>query len=171
MESVYEIADVHRLTPENARIEQKGDFLVLFMKKEAGEECMGQIIVRLAFPFESKEEYLILTDEEGKDLGIIEKLSERSEEEQKALRREVEMRYFMPVIRSIDSIVEKYGSSVWKVRTDAGVFDFSVRDTYKSLIHLGKRMIVTDGDGNRYEIPDVTALSRKDRKKLELYIW
>ncbi|MBQ8399289.1 MAG: DUF1854 domain-containing protein, partial [Clostridia bacterium] len=52
-----------------------------------------------------------------------------------------------------------------------GPLEFSVRDTYKSLIHLGKRIIVTDADGNRYDIPDSTSLDRTSRKQIDLYLW
>ena len=33
-----------------------------------------------------------------------------------------------------------------------------------------KRVIITDIDGNRYDIPDVSALDKKSFRRIELYL-
>ena len=49
--------------------------------------------------------------------------------------------------------------------------EFTLHDTYKSLIHIDdKRVIILDVDGNRFEIPDVSALDRRSYRKIELYL-
>lgn len=171
MPSIYEIADVLPLTRENARIADKNGFAELFLTENGEEKSAGIVEVKRAFPFEKEEEFLILENEDGKDLGFIRALSERSDEEQRILRRELAGRYFMPVITAIHKVNDRFGFSYWKVTTTSGELEFSVRDTYKSIIHLGRRMIITDADGNRYDIPDVDALPKVDRKRIELYLW
>ncbi len=171
MQSIYEIADIRKLTTENSKIVPEGDFPVLFLLEENGERRLGPIEVKRAFPFEKPEEFIVLTDSEGKDQGFIRALSERREEEQILLRKELARRYFMPQIKKIFKITDRFNFSYWKTDTDKGTLEFSVRDTNRSIVHLGKRLIITDADGNRYEIPDIDKLQSTDRKKIEIYLW
>ena len=171
MNSVFEIAGVIPLTTENSRICLEGDFPILYKITNGNRERIGIFEAKRAFPFEKEEEFIILMSEEGKDLGFIRRLCDRSQEEQDLLRKELKRRYFMPVITKIHKVKEQFAFSYWKVDTDCGPLEFSVRDTYKSLIHLGARIIVTDADGNRYDIPDNTKLDRPSRKQIDLYLW
>ena len=107
----------------------------------------------------------------GKDCGLIRRLSDRTEEEQTILRRALALRYFMPKITRVLKVNDRFGFSYFKVETTSGKLEFSVRDPYKSIFVLGRRMIITDADGNRFEIPDVDALEKQDRRKIEQYLW
>ena len=171
MNSVFEIAGVTPLTVENTRIALEGDFPVLYQKSETGEECVGVFKTQRAFPFEKEEEFLVLLSEEGKELGFIRKLSDRTAEEFAILQNDLARRYFMPRFKKIHKVKEQFAFSYWKVDTESGPLEFSVRDTYKSLIHLGTRIIVTDADGNRYDIPDYRTLDKASRKQIDLYLW
>lgn len=171
MPSIFEIADILPLTTENSIIRANGDFAELILLTDGAESSCGIIEAKRAFPFEAEEEYIILENEENKDIGFIRNLADRSKEEQEILRRELARRYYMPVITGIHKVTDRFGFSYWSVSTSGGETEFSVRDTYKSIIHLGNRMIITDADGNRFDIPDVNKLPGADRKKIELYLW
>jgi hypothetical protein len=171
MNSVFDIAGIRALTAENSRIAKEGDFPVLYLCENGKEERLDVFEAKRAFPFEAEEEFIVLLSKDGKDLGFIRALSERSEEERTILKEDLKRRYFMPKIEKILKVNEKFAFSYWKVETSSGPLEFSVRDTYKSLIHLGSRIIVTDADGNRYDIPDVTALDKSSRKKIDIYLW
>lgn len=171
MQSVFDIAGITPLDCKNSRIAAEGDFPVLYRIEGQKEERVGCFEAKRAFPFEKEDEYIVLLSEEGKDLGFIRALSERAEQERAILEKELARRYFMPVIIGIQKVTERFAFSYWKVKTTSGDLEFSVKDTYRSLIHLGKRIIVTDADGNRYDIPDVTALDRDSRKKIDIYLW
>ena len=171
MNTVFEIAGIRALSPENSRITMEGDFPVLYVTEDGAEVRCGIFEAKRAFPFEKEEEFIVLLSEDGGDLGLIRRLSDRPDAEREILKRELDRRYFMPVIEKILHVNEKFAFSYWKVKTSSGPLEFSVRDTYKSLIHLGKRIIVTDADGNRYDIPDVSKLDKASRKKIDLYLW
>ena len=48
---------------------------------------------------------------------------------------------------------------------------FAMHDTFRNIAKVSdSRLVLTDVDGNRYEIPDVLALDRKSYKKIELYL-
>ncbi len=171
MRSVYEIADIRQLTSDNSLIVKEGDFAVLYLCTKEEKQRIGTVEVKLAFPFEKTDGFIVLFDEKGQDAGLIEDLNTRTPEEQATLREEIGRRYYMPIITGIVKVSERFNSSTWEVRTAEGALRFSVKDTNHSLIHLGNRLIITDADGNRYDIPDVTALPKKDRRKLDIYLY
>ena len=171
MNSVFDIAGVIALDLENSAIVLEDDFPVLYKINGSDRERVGIFEVKRAFPFEKEEEFLILLSEDGKDLGFIRHLEDRTPLERQILQKELSRRYFMPQITKILKVTERFAFSYWKVITTSGTVEFSVRDTYKSLIHLGRRIIVTDADGNRYDIRDVDALDKDSKKKIDLYLW
>jgi hypothetical protein len=67
----------------------------------------------------------------------------------------------VPVISHIKSLREEYGVVYWSVETDQGPRDFVCRGLRDSVVELPDgRLIITDVDGNRFDIPDYTQLSR-----------
>ena len=94
MDSVFEIAGILPLTPENSEIVEEGDFPVLYLLDDKGKkERLGLIEIKRAFPFEQDWEFLVLSDEEGKDCGFIRNLKDRSAAEQELIRKELNRRY------------------------------------------------------------------------------
>ncbi|MBQ9467737.1 MAG: DUF1854 domain-containing protein [Clostridia bacterium] len=167
----YEIAGLTLFEPSNSVIRGENGFPVLFTKSKEGEKRVGVVEAKRAFPFECENEYIVLEDGEGRDLGVIRDLAARSESERAVLGACLERRYYMPKIRGLYKVSDKFGFCYFKASTDAGDVEFSVHDPYKSIVLLGRRMILTDADGNRFEIPDVDALPKKDRKKIEQFLY
>ena len=154
------------LTPENASFIRKNGLLWLRLN---GEEI--RVSLRRNFPLEELWSFLSVLNEKEEEVGMIRDLSLFGQEAQTLLRAELERRYYAPVILRILSLKERFGFSYWKVVTADGKMEFTLRDTYKSLVRLDeKRIFVLDVDGNRFVIPDVTALDRKSYRKIELYL-
>ena len=98
-------------------------------------------------------------------------MDELSEEAAKMLRAELDRKYYTPVIKQILSVKDKFGYSYWKVDTDEGILEFTLHDTFQSLLKVGgSRIFINDIDGNRYEIPDIEALDRASYRKIELFL-
>ena len=153
------------LTPENASFSRKNGLLWLTY---GGKEI--RVSLRRNFPLEKLWALISVLDENEEEVGMILELSQFAGAEE-LLRAELERRYYAPVILQILSLKERFGFSDWRVKTAEGDMEFTLRDTYKSLIRLdGKRVFVLDVDGNRFVIPDVTALDRKSYRKIELYL-
>lgn len=154
------------LTPENASFSRKNGLLRLSF---GGKEL--RVSLRRNFPLEELWSFLSVLDEKEEEVGMIRDLSQFGKAEEELLRAELERRYYAPVILKILSLKERFGFSYWKVETAEGKMEFTLRDTYKSLVRLGgNRVFVLDVDGNRFVIPDVTALDRKSYRKIELYL-
>ena len=55
--------------------------------------------------------------------------------------------------------------------TDRGECRFAIHMGGSDVVHLSEtRILITDIDENRFEIPDVTALTPGERKKLDLFL-
>ena len=48
---------------------------------------------------------------------------------------------------------------------------FAIHDTFRNIAHVGEnRIVISDVDGNRYGITDVSALDRASYRRIELYL-
>ena len=154
------------LTPQTASFFLKNGFL--YVKQGEKEE---RAFLYRQFPFELEWEFLSVMDGEKQEIGILRDLHAFDEDTRALLTKELERRYYTPVIQKILSMKERYGFSYWKVQTKDGEVSFTLQDTFRSMIHTGEnRLLLLDVCGNRFEIPDVTALDRKSYKKIELYL-
>lgn len=165
-----ELLEMHFLTNENARFSRtEGGFVAL----QTGGKEYTRVGVYLTFPLTNPEEYISIreADEKAKEIGIIEKLSDLHPDTGDMLREQIKLRYFMPVITKVLDIKDEYGYAYWHVTTNFGVCRFTTQMSGDAVISLSdSRLLVTDIDGNRYEIPDFYSLSIMERKKLDLFI-
>ena len=112
-----------------------------------------------------------MLDREGNELGLIRDAGDFGEEVKALIERELGRRYRVFIIKKIKSVNERYGYSYWKAEDDSGEFEFTVRDTYRSITKIDDdRIYISDIDGNRYEIPSLSALDRKSFKRIELFL-
>lgn len=165
-----EILEMRFLNGENAKFARTpGGFVSL----ETRDKTYDRVGVYLTFPLTNPEEYISIreADEKAKEIGIIEKLSQLAEDQQEMLREQIRLRYFMPVITKVMDVKDEYGHAYWNVMTTFGACRFTTQMSGDAVIHLSdSRLLVTDIDGNRYEIPDFYQLSVMERKKLDLFI-
>jgi len=165
-----ELLAMRFLTPENAVFTRTaGGFLSL----KTGEKEYSRIGVYLTFPLTNPDEFISIreADEKAKEIGIIEKLSELAADQQEMIREQIKLRYFMPVITKILDIKDEYGYAYWHVMTNFGACRFTTQMSGDAVISLSdSRLLVTDIDSNRYEIPDFYQLHVMERKKLDLFI-
>jgi len=134
----------------------------------------GQAPVRVAlyrlFPLSEPEAWLSVLDEKGVEIGIIRYLCELDKESQSCLRVELRRRYHVARICRILACRERYDVVEWEVETDRGTKTILLRDVRNNIQQRGpNRFVVTDVDGNRYDIPDVSALDVRSRLILERY--
>lgn len=161
---------MHFLDSSNAVFTRtEGGFLAL---KTNGKEY-DRVGVYLTFPMTMPDEFISIreSDEKAKEIGIVRTLSELGKDEQEMIREQVRLRYFMPVIRKVLDVKDEYGHAYWHVKTDFGVCRFTTHMGGDAVVNLSdNRYQITDIDGNRYEIPDLYALTVMERKKLDLFI-
>ena len=149
-----EVLQMKFLTSENAAFRRtEGGFLALKFEDKDYE----RVGVYLTFPLTNPEEFISIreTDEKAKEM----------------VREQIRLRYFLPVIRKVMDVKDEYGYAYWHVMTDFGVCRFTTHMGGDAVINIGgARYQITDIDGNRYELPDLYALTVMERKKLDLFI-
>lgn len=165
-----EVLRMHFLTKENA-VFARTDGGFLSLKVEDKE--YKRVGFYLTFPMTNPEEFISIreADEKAKEIGLIEKLTDLDPKQQEMVREQIRLRYFMPIITRILDIKDEYGYAYWHVMTNFGACRFTTQMRGNTVVYLSdRRLMLTDIDGNRYEITDFFKLSPTERKKMDLFI-
>lgn len=180
-----EISGITYLNEENAKFYDKDGFLALKafippkseydLEEETAKEPewqdLGRVFLHRAFPFNNPDKYISVVDISGYEYGMIKDIADFSEESRSLIMKALDRKYFMPSIEKIISIKEQFGFSFWKVQTDRGEAEFTVKDTYKSIVKLSENLVVIlDSNDSRYMIKDIYTLEPSSYKKIELYL-
>lgn len=123
------------------------------------------------FPFTDPDKYIAIHDEEDKEIGVIEALDKLPKEAATLLSEQLELYYFTPVITKIIGIKDEYGYAYFHVMTNRGECKFAINMGANAVSKLSdNRLLITDLDGNRFEVADVSALTVKEQRKLDLFL-
>jgi hypothetical protein len=113
------------------------------------------------------EQYVSLSDAEGKEIGLIEDLNALPPAARQLLQEELEKCYFVPEIVRIRQLTSRYGVTSWRVETDRGPRDFQVRSR-DDVRRLPRGLIlITDIDGNRFRISSRSRLDPRSQGLLD----
>ena len=161
------------ITKDNATFARtKGGFVSLDLKDSIAPD--DRIRVVRSFPFTDRDKYISIRtiDEKSKEIGMIKDLStDVTPETRQMLEEQMDIRYFTPVIKKINSIKDEYGHAYFDVETDQGPCKFVIYMNSSSVVNLSDvRLLISDLDGNRFEIPDYTKLSARELKMLDLFL-
>lgn len=146
-----EAASVRYLTPD--------DFTLF--RTEAGalrmtlhnERSILRVMARRAFPFAAPERFISLRDGKGEEIGILPDLRQMPPQYRQWIIDDLELRYYTPRLRTISSIKRRWGGVDWNVDTTMGPRRFITRGIHDTMAEVEQgRFIVTDVEGNRYEI-------------------
>lgn len=122
-----------------------------------------------SFPLTSPNGFVSIWDEEENELGVIKNVGELDESSRKVLNQELEKAYFMPKVRKILRVEELYGGiTEFSVKTDRGYRDFEIHGRSAVRMLGANRVVITDVDGNKYEIPNLEDL---DSRSKSLFGW
>ena len=73
--------------------------------------------------------------------------------------------YRIPKITRLISRSEKHRIWLWNVETDRGVYAFEIINHIQSMkMFYDKRILIKDGNDNRYEIPNIYELDKRSQK-------
>ena len=79
--------------------------------------------------------------------------------------------YMIPEITEILHVEDKFGVLKWRVMTDRGEIEFSIRNRHSDIKLLGKkRLLVRDSNDNRYQVCNIANLSKSSIKKIYSYL-
>ncbi len=157
------------LTPENAVFTDHDGYITL----DFGGE-VKRVLLHLLFPYDSPDANISVLDEDNKEIGIIARLDSFEDASLEAIKKEIARKYYVREIVKIVELRDRHGITFWRVKckdNPENIVEFSLRDTYGSMFHLSEvRIIISDTDGNRFSITDVTKLDKSSYRKIELYL-
>lgn len=130
-----------------------------------------RVVLTRALPLTGIDSFVCVTDVEGKELGIIEKISAFPEASQKVINAELDRRYYCPTVTKIISIKEKMGHFYFDVMIGDFKKSFTVKDITKNIRSHGSGFDLIDVDGNRYRIVNFEEMPSKSRRCIEPYIY
>lgn len=164
------VAPINYITADNAEFERTAGG---FVSVKFGGEFYPRAEFCRAFPFSAPNEYISVRepDERHREIGIIGNLADLPENIRLMITEQINLRYFTPKITRVYSVKDANGITEFDCETDKGRCKFSMRGGSDAVTRLSDtRLIFTDVDGNRFEIADVTKLTVKEQKKIDLYI-
>jgi ATP-binding cassette, subfamily B, bacterial len=140
------------------------------------DRIYGGVTAIRCFPAARPDEYISLrypdADGHEHEIGIIERISDWTAEVQKLIYDALDRRYFVHEIKAIESIELKFGMLIFKVTTRRGDEQFMMRWTQSQAQDYGPNgKILTDVDDNRYLIPNVETLSRREQLLFRRFVY
>ncbi len=125
------------------------------------------VSVLRSFPLSHPDRYLSIRDGEGNEIGVLADPTPLDDDSRKLVMNELERRYLVPVVRSVISVKEWFGTVEWCVDTNRGKRTFTTRNLRENTVQPSPgRYLLSDVDGNRFDIKDLSALDRKSQSLL-----
>lgn len=155
------------LDPATVRLRREGADLVARIGD--GEPVKGLRLLR-ALPLSEPGRWFSLRDGEDKEVGMLRDLAGLDAEGRAAAGAELARRYFQPRILRIAAAKKRREAVEWKVETDRGPRTFLTREMPPEDDQPSPdRLVLTDTEGNRYEIASLSALDAHSRARLEAH--
>jgi hypothetical protein len=119
------------------------------------------------FPISGAANCISFLDRDDKEVLLLKGTSELDPESGQVLEEEIGRTYFVPNITYVYEIEDSHGAARWEVETDRGYRVFDVRDREDVRVIQGKRVLLQDADGNRFEIKDLSLLDPQSQKLVD----
>ncbi|HTI73216.1 MAG TPA: DUF1854 domain-containing protein [Candidatus Limnocylindria bacterium] len=137
----------------------------------ADDRCFARVSILRAFPLSDPSRYLSVRDEANKEIGLIVDPTKLSPENRTLVLGDLERRYLVPVVKRIVAAKERFGTVDWTLETDRGLCRFTTRNLRENVQRPAPgRIILTDVDGNRYDIQKIDELSVQSQELLFQHI-
>jgi hypothetical protein len=124
------------------------------------------VVPRWASPLKHPNRYLSLLDGKGNEIvTITDPEKELGEPNRGHVLAEVRRRYLTALVESVVTVKGEWGATYWVVETDRGRREFVTQSLQENAQWLGaSHILLTDVDGNRFELKDIENLDERSRK-------
>ncbi|MEK5252063.1 DUF1854 domain-containing protein [Paenibacillus sp. FSL F4-0125] len=127
-----------------------------------------ELILFRIFPFQYNTQYISVRNSKSEEIGVIRDIDQLDEESRGEVDKELQLRYFLPVVTRIDSIKQKADMWIWELQTNLGQTRIVMRNLHEHMQYPSlHRIILTDVNGKRCEIRDYSSLDAQSRNKLK----
>jgi hypothetical protein len=136
---------------------------VLRLTIEEDRSYLKVKVVRAA-PLSHPDGYISFLDGKDEEICMVDELKELDPQTSKVVTEELDRRYLTAMVESIHSVRNEFGTSYWDVATSRGRREFVVQNVAENAQWLGgRRLLLVDVDGNRFEIPDLDLLDKRSQ--------
>lgn len=154
------------LTKENASFKQTNGGMLAVQIEDQEHDA---VFLHCSFPHTDKSVYISVRTADHKEVGMIKTLEDFSDETKVLLEQHIALRYFAPQITKVINITDEFGYSYWEAETDAGDYRFTVRRGGANVkLVTDEKLMITDVDGNRFIIEDLSKVSEKEFRMIEM---
>ena len=103
----------------------------------------------------------------GEEFGLLRNWHRLDPDSRAIVEAELERRYLHAKVLAILSVRDYSGVQVCRFDTDRGLREVTLRDVRDNVIYLGpSRILITDAEGNRYDVVDVNELDADSQARL-----
>ena len=132
-----------------------------------GDRSHLMVSVLRAFPLSEPGRFFSVRDGANREVGMIVDPAGLSEENQKLVYEELVRRYLVPAVKRILAAKERFGTVDWEMETDRGVRKLTTRNLRENVQRPAPgRIILSDVDGNRYDIRNIDELDLNSQQLL-----
>jgi hypothetical protein len=127
-----------------------------------GDRSYLRVKVVRAAPLSDPTRYICFLDAKDEIICTVRDVNDLDAGSRRIVEEELDRRYMIALIERIYSAKSEFGASYWDVETDRGRREFVIKDASENVRRLdGRRMLLVDVDGNRFEIRDLDRLDKK----------
>jgi len=165
--------DLRYLGPEDVRVWRDEDGRTYCTI--AGELTVLTPMFIRSHPLSDPDRYLSIRGVEvkersvvmGKEFGLLRDWRRMDLESQRIIEAELQRRYLHPKVLAILSVRDYSGVQVCVFDTDRGEREVTLRDVRDNVVYLSQsRILITDAEGNRYDIEDTDQLDPESQVRL-----
>lgn len=161
------------LHPETARFRRAEHGT---LQLTVGDETFGGLFAVRALPASCPHEFVSVryADVEGEEheVGLVRDMRQWPDNVRLLLDEALARRYFIHTITAVDSIELRYGLLTFRVHTDRGPAEFTMRSSHSNAQDYGAAgKLLIDVDDNRFLVADVDALPRRQQNLFRRYIY
>ena len=162
--TLVEASKLTFLDPETLRFFKHGATLRLTIEDDRSYLAIG---VMRAFPLSEPDRFLSVRDSANNEVGLLVDPAALGGENRTLVEKELERRYLVPAVTRIVAAKERFGTVDWTMETDRGVCRFTTRNLRENVRRPAPgRIILSDVDGNRYDVRNVDNLNRESQDLL-----
>jgi hypothetical protein len=140
--------------------------LVVTIRWPDDEETVEGVKPMRSFPLTAPDRQIVLIAPDDRELGIIRELRALDRPSREAIEGELEIAYLVTRVQEIRSVRARFGVTTWELATDRGSRTAHVKERSDIRPMPDGRIILTDVDGVKYEIPRPDELDERSRSWL-----
>ncbi len=135
------------------------------------DKVYPRVKIVLCRPLYDPDHYASVQTTKHKEIGIIRPVKGLRKADREVVQESLLGYYLTCRIKRVVSLAHQFGAVYWSVETDKGPREFVIRGISEHVRWLAdSRLLITDVDGNRFEIPDMEKLDKASQNYIDLVL-